>query len=40
MHNPWTRTKGEVLLEGRGLLGRGGQREKNWDKCNSIINKI
>ena len=23
-----------------GVLGGGGQREKNWDKNNSIINKI
>ena len=23
-----------------GVQGRGGQREKNWDNCNSIINKI
>ena len=27
------------LLEGRGIVGRGGQRGKNWDDCNSIINK-
>ena len=25
---------------GKGVPGRGGQREKNWDNCNSIINKI
>ena len=24
----------------KGLLGRGGQREENWDKCYSIINNI
>ena len=30
----------EGLLEGMRLLGRGGQRGKNWDSCNSIINKI
>ena len=28
------------LLEGRGVPHRGGQRGKNWDKYNSIINKI
>ena len=22
------------------MLGGGGQREKNWDNCNSMINKI
>ena len=27
------------LLEGMGVLGEGGQRQKNWDNCNSIINK-
>ena len=29
-----------VIAGGRGVPGRGGQREKNWDNCNSIINKI
>ena len=24
----------------RGGLGRGGQKGKNWDKCNRINNKI
>ena len=28
------------LPGGRGMLGGGGQRRKNWDNCNSIINKI
>ena len=28
------------LLEGRQVLGRGRQREKNWDNYKSIINKI
>ena len=29
------------LLEGRGVLDRGeGAKGKNWDYCNSIINKI
>ena len=31
---------GGGLLEGRAVPGRGRQREKNWDKSNSIINKI
>ena len=29
----------EGLLEGRGVLSRGGKGE-NWDNCNSLINKI
>ena len=28
-----------ALLEGRGVPGSRGQREKNWDNCNSTINK-
>ena len=28
------------LLEGRWVPGRKGQRRKNWDNCNNIINKI
>ena len=28
------------MLEGMGVPGRGVQRLKNWDNCNSIINKI
>ena len=28
------------MLEGIGVPGRGGQRRKKWDNCNSIINKI
>ena len=28
------------LLEEKGVSGGGGQRERNWDNCNSIINKI
>ena len=28
-----------LLLEGRGVPGRG-TKGKNWDSCNSIINKI
>ena len=27
-------------MEGRRAPGGGGQREKKWDNCNSIINKI
>ena len=30
---------GDCLTEWR-TLGERGQREKNWDNCNSIINKI
>ena len=30
----------EELLEGWKVLCRGGQRGKNWDNYNSIINKI
>lgn len=28
------------LLKGWGALHGGGQREKNWNNCNSTINKI
>ena len=28
------------LPEGLGVLGGGGEMEKNCDNCNSIINKI
>ena len=28
------------LLKGRRVLGGGGERRKNWDNCNSVINKI
>ena len=28
------------LLERRGGPGGGGQRGKNWDNCNSAINKM
>ena len=28
------------MLEGMGGLGGGGQRGKNWENCNGIINKI
>ena len=28
------------MLGGRGVPGKGGQRGKYWDNCNSIINKI
>ena len=28
------------MLEGRGATRWRRQREKNWDNCNSIINKI
>ena len=28
------------LQEGRWVPGGGGEREKTWDNCNSIINKI
>ena len=27
------------MLEGRGVWGREGQRGKNWDNCNNIVNK-
>ena len=39
MHDPWTSTKGGIAV-GKG--GAGWRRAKggNWDKCNSIINKI
>ena len=37
-HEQWRR---DCLKElGGGVLGGGGQRGKNWDNCNSIINKI
>ena len=28
------------MLEGRGVPGGGEQRGKNWENCNSTINKI
>ena len=32
---------GGEMLEGEGVQGRGGiQEEKQWDNCNSIVNKI
>ena len=30
----------EGIAGGKGVPGRGGQRRKNWDNCNNIINKI
>ena len=39
MHNPWTLTK-EGTAGGNGHTRWIGQRGKNWDNCNSIINKI
>ena len=33
-------THGGGLPEGMGILDGAGQRAKNWDNCNSIINKI
>ena len=39
MHNPWTWTKGGIAGR-KGVLGGGGQRGKNWDNCNNIINEI
>ena len=32
--------RGRGLLEGVRVPGGGGQRGKNWDNCNSIINEI
>ena len=29
-----------VIAGGKGVLGRGGQRKKNWNNYNSIINTI
>ena len=41
MHDPRTWTVVWGLTVGiRGELGGGKQREKNWDNCNSINNKI
>ena len=43
MHDPWTRPKvGKGGREGgrEGYQTEGGKGEKNWDNCNSIINKI
>ena len=35
MNDPWTSTTGWGLTVGAGSgLGRGEQREKNWDNCN------
>ena len=31
--------RGGDCLREWGVLGGGGQRGKNWDKCNSMINK-
>ena len=28
------------IAGGKGVPGEGGQRRKNWENCNSIINKI
>ena len=28
-----------ITWESGGVLDAGGEREKNWDNCNSIINK-
>ena len=40
MHDPWTRTKVGIAGGNGGVPARKGQRGKNWDNCNSIINKI
>ena len=39
MYNPRMWTKGEGMLEDWGGSVEGGQREKNLENCNSIINK-
>ena len=39
MNNPQTWTTVWELTVGGGM-GRGGQRGKNWDNCNSINNKM
>ena len=39
INDPWTMVWGLTMGVGGGL-GRGGQREENWDNCNSISNKI
>ena len=40
MHNPWTLTKVQGLLKEMVVPSGGGQKGKNWDNCNIIINKI
>ena len=32
--------KGEGILMGDGVQGRGGERGEKWENCNSIINKM
>ena len=32
--------KGEGILMGDGVQGRGGKRGEKWENCNSIINKM
>ena len=39
-HDPWIWTMLWGLLEGDGVLGGWGQRGKNQDNCNNIINNI
>ena len=39
-NNPWTLTMVWGLPEGVGHGGEGGQRGKNWDNFNRIINII
>ena len=40
MNDSWTGTteRGVTAGEGGGM-GRGGQKEKNWDNCNKVNNK-
>ena len=41
MHDPWTQTMVGGLPDGVGqVLGGAGERRKNQDNCNSIVNKI
>ena len=39
MHDPWTCTKGVIVGGNRGTVW-SMTKGKNWDNCNSIINKI
>ena len=40
MHDHGHEPEGWGLLEEMGVMKGGRQRGKNWDNCNSIINKI
>ena len=41
MYDPWTRTKGRGSWREWGYWAKGDKGEKKeWDNCNSIINKI